>query len=97
MFIAAETLNDQLNGFSDVVEVRLLLDIESGYEMTLTLSNQLNEQIQLVCEQVSQLRLDAFGGGLSQFFLRARDIRNRQLDRANLLFVNAEREDMSFI
>ena len=98
MVNAAENLNRQIIGFTNVIELALTYEQEDGYTMKLLLENSQQYQIELRCTNVSELKLDQFGGGLSQFLvLRVTDISDHQLDRANLRFTELEDDRVSFI
>ncbi len=98
MFTSAESLSKQLWGFTIVIELRLDFRLGVGYDMTLVMANMDDQKVELVCENVSQLNLKEFGGGINQFlWLKVSDIRDRQLDCLKLTFEEVERGNVSFV
>jgi hypothetical protein len=66
--------------------------------MTLVLANRNAQNVELICEDVAQLNLKEFGGGVSQFLrFEVYDIRDRQLDRLKLTFQEIETGNVSFV
>ncbi len=64
-----------------------------AYALRITLANGSGEAIVLFCEDFSNLHVSEFGGGLTQFLvLRARDVREEQLDRVKFHFRDVERD-----
>ena len=97
MFVSAENLNEQLDGFTNVVGLCLKRGSNGAYQLEIELEAANSERIKFNCEDISQLEIKQFGGGLSQFMgLRAHDIRVRQLDRVNLLVTDMEDENITF-
>ena len=98
MKLAAEQINHAISGFTDVSELSLSINHREGkYDMTLVLSNSKDEIVILKCQDVSNLRVSDFGGGLTQFMcLRSQDVSERQLDRVCFQFVELEKGAIAF-
>jgi hypothetical protein len=94
----AESINEALRGFTDVMGLSLIIDPVSGkYQLTLELADAGSRSIHLRCADVSSLRLSAFGGGLTQFLqFRCCDVSSQQLDRVALRFSDNENETVLF-
>ena len=98
MISSALQINNALQGFTDVMEVCLTVDpASSSYQLKLALENSEGKTIRLACSDVSNFSLSGFGGGLSQFmYLRAEDVRDRQLDRVAFHFADLEHHAIAF-
>src|SRR5438874_13443470 len=96
----AERVNRQIFGFTDVLSLGLENDESDtyrGYNLRLLLESKQCTRIELVCRNVSCLRLAHFGGGLNYFSdLRATDVRFGQLERVTLSFMDHEDNKISF-
>jgi hypothetical protein len=94
----AERINDALAGFTDVVELSLTIDpASSKYLLTIKLADQRFRSIVLRCADASALKLNAFGGGLTQFLqLRCLDVSSEQLDRVTLHFSDDDGKAIAF-
>jgi hypothetical protein len=65
--------------------------------LSLTLANSDDASILLECDDVSNLAIRDFGGGLTQFLcLRASDVREMQHDRAAIHIADLEENAISF-
>jgi hypothetical protein len=93
----AQKLTDQLQGFTDVISMKLLFDDQVGYNFELELESQNKDRLQLFCQDISLLRIAEFGGGLTQLnHLRVFDVGSKHLDRIKLEFSDLNPELMSF-
>jgi hypothetical protein len=73
---SASEINNAIESFTDVVELRISSSAGRGYELTLMLANTDRAVAKLECSDVSNLRIAEFGGGLTQLLcLRAEDVR----------------------
>ena len=98
MKTTSEEINAAIAGYTDVVTLELHLDVLTGfYELRLELCDANNDSLILSCQDVSNLRIVEFGGGLTQFLgLRCDDVRSRQIDREAFHFADHERETVNF-
>ena len=88
----AEGINREIFGFSNVISINVFCDEYGGndyptYDLRISLENEKKERIELLCKEITELKLHHF----HQFpFLRAHDIRAQQLDRVTLKFTEEE-------
>ncbi len=93
----AQELTEQLQGFTDVISMKLLLDDQVGYNFELVLESQKKDRLHLFCQDTSLLQITEFGGGLTQLnHLQVSDVRSRHLDRIKLEFSDLNPELLSF-
>ena len=93
MIQSNEQINEGLVGFTDVIEAEVVATAQRwSYSLKLILADDSGNTVALRCEEVSNLRIRDFGGGLTQFLaLRGRDARTNQIDKVNLHFSDLER------
>ena len=97
----ALTLNDALSGFTVLLQLAFAaLDEASTYRLPLELAESESvgsSAISVTFDDVSNLCLSEFGGGLTQLLhLRIVDIRDRQWDRSKFEVSEVERQVISF-
>ncbi len=93
-----EQINEALAGFTDVISLEITATrAQYAYALSITLADASGETVILFCEDISNLHVSEFGGGLTQFLvLRGRDVREEQLDRVTFHFRDAERGAIAF-
>jgi hypothetical protein len=98
MNTSAEQINRNLAGYTEVRQLDIQFEVETGsYELQLTLADAQGDTRILSCRDISSLKMDDFGGGLTQFLvLRCDDVREMQLDRVALHFAELERRSIVF-
>lgn len=91
-------INGALAGYTDVLSVSLSSSGAAlGYSLSLAMADSDGAAIILHCDDVSNLTIRDFGGGLAQFLcLRATDVRNIQHDRVAFHFADLERNAVAF-
>jgi hypothetical protein len=95
---SARAINEALNGFANVVELSLISRGNlASYDLTVVLANDNGDSLRLRCNDVSNLRVSEFGGGLTQLLaLRCDDVRDQQHDRVTFHFSDLERALLDF-
>jgi hypothetical protein len=90
------SLQQRLREYSKVDSLHLDARADGYYDLTLVLAEESGAlQLRVVFLDVSNLRIESFGGGLTQLrLLRIEDISDRQLDR--IRFHVKELEDAQF-
>jgi hypothetical protein len=91
-------INNTLTGYTNVMGVSISHSESAlGYRLSLTLANSDDASILLECDDVSNLAIRDFRGGLTQFLcLRASDVREMQHDRVAIHFADLEENAISF-
>lgn len=91
-------INSALKGYTNVLSLSIShSDPALGYRLSLVAANSNHESIVLECDEVSNLTIRDFGGGLTQFLcLRASDVRKMQHDRVAIHFADLEEDAISF-
>lgn len=90
------SIEKRLQGYCKVAGFHLDTRPDLYYDLVLVLEREEDSRlIRLVCKDVSNLRLEDFGGGLTQFrFLKIEDVSDQQWDRVR--FRLRELEDSHF-
>jgi hypothetical protein len=89
-------VNQQLVGFSEVVQFNLAVDAErTAYTLSLTLANEDGVSLTLVCGDVQNLELNPAGNGFEQMVrLKVTDMRDDGLDRVHYSVEEMEHETL---
>jgi hypothetical protein len=94
--VDVKKLNEQLRGFSEVVQFNLAADVDrTAYTLSLTLANENGESLTLVCVDVQNLELNPAGNGFDQMMLlKVSDMREDGLDRIHYSVEEMEHETL---
>jgi hypothetical protein len=94
--VDVKKVNEQLFGFTEVVEFNLVSDLgRTPYQLSLTLANDEGASLVVICHDVQNLELNPAGNGFEQMMrLQVTDMREDGLDRVHYSLEEMEHETL---